>query len=202
MDNNYYYIISGLPDLILNEENKNFSYNSVRNPLFSLLSPKDQRLVEWLEFGLKEENMESVFYAKALKNKNIFIRNFFFLDLTIRELKVKHIAANDNSKMKYSVGVLLKERADNALENEITTAMNIQNLIEREFEIDKLKWGRYNSFITFDYFNINVILAFLAKAKILERWSSLNKQTGAELFRKFVDEVRGTFKGFDKTEIK
>ena len=202
MDNNYHYIISGLPDIILNEDNKNFSYSSVRNSLYSLLSPKDKRLVEWLEFGSNEENMKPIFYARALRHKNSFIKNYYLLDITIREQKVKHVAAGDKSKMKYSIGIPEREETESTLNAELTAAMNIQNLIEREFEIDKLRWERYNSFITFDYFNINVILAFIAKAKILERWSKLDKETGAELFRKFVDEVRGTFKGLDCKEIK
>lgn len=44
---------------------------------------------------------------------------------------------------------------------------------------------------------MDVILGFLAKAMIVERWNSLDRKKGAELFRRYVDEVRGTFKGID-----
>ena len=46
------------------------------------------------------------------------------------------------------------------------------------------------------YFDINVILGFLCKLHIVSRWAMLDEQTGREMFRKLVDEVRGTFRGF------
>ena len=74
------------------------------------------------------------------------------------------------------------------------------NIIEREFSLDRLKWEEINNYLTFEYFTINNILAILAKAKIIDRWSNLDRAAGMELFRKFVDEVRGTFKGINNKE--
>ena len=47
------------------------------------------------------------------------------------------------------------------------------------------------------YFDMDVILAFILKLHIIDRWHLLDEQTGREMFRKLVDEVRGTFKGVD-----
>ena len=63
--------------------------------------------------------------------------------------------------------------------------------------MDKLKWDKINEMINGHYFDMDVILAFLAKGVILRRWSSLDRERGAVLFEQFVTEVRGTFKGID-----
>ncbi len=44
---------------------------------------------------------------------------------------------------------------------------------------------------------MNVILSFILKLHIIDRWHILDEQTGREMFRKLVDEVRGTFKGVE-----
>ena len=36
------------------------------------------------------------------------------------------------------------------------------------------------------------ILGFTAKLKIIDRWNKLDPETGRELFRKLVDEIRKT----------
>ncbi len=63
--------------------------------------------------------------------------------------------------------------------------------------LDRYRWDRITEMTTFHYFDMDVILGFLAKGMIVGRWSSLDREKGAELFRRYVDEVRGTFKGID-----
>ena len=46
-------------------------------------------------------------------------------------------------------------------------------------------------------FNVNVLLCYLVKLHILERWYVLDPEKGAALFKSLVDEVRGTFGGID-----
>ena len=40
-----------------------------------------------------------------------------------------------------------------------------------------------------------VALGYVAKLKIVDRWLSLDEETGRELFRRLVSEVKGTFRG-------
>ena len=63
----------------------------------------------------------------------------------------------------------------------------------RELQMDKLKWDKANELTTFDYFNINAILAFLIKAKLVQRWSELDKEKGEAMFRQLITEIRGSF---------
>ena len=48
---------------------------------------------------------------------------------------------------------------------------------------------------------MDVILAFLAKGKLIDRWNKLDRKTGEEMFRKLVDEVRGTFNGIGNKKL-
>jgi hypothetical protein len=58
-------------------------------------------------------------------------------------------------------------------------------------------WEKISSLTLFNYFDITVILAFITKLNIVARWFKLDEQTGREMFKKLVDEVRGTFKGVE-----
>ena len=51
----------------------------------------------------------------------------------------------------------------------------------------------------FDYFDIEAVLAFIVKMQVVARWYRLDEQSGREMFRKLVGEVRGTFKGVNYT---
>ena len=70
-----------------------------------------------------------------------------------------------------------------------------KDILERERGIDDLMWEKIDEMTTYDYFDLEAVLGFLAKLHIVERWYILDEKTGREMFRKLVDEVRGTFKG-------
>ena len=48
---------------------------------------------------------------------------------------------------------------------------------------------------TFNYFDLDAILAVIAKMSIIERWRALDPETGREMFQNLIDETRGTFGG-------
>jgi Protein of unknown function (DUF2764). len=214
--NNYHYIISGLPDLVFGSDLKDFSYDSIRNSIYEMCSDKDKRLIDWLEFGYDENNLSPTFYSNVINKDNKFISNYYILDLMIRNKKVSYVASrakkesvktnSSEAKEIEKFAILLNEKCrakmPESTEERLTQIFDIQNILEKELAIDKYKWETINEIITFDYFNIDVILAFLAKAKIIERWSKLDKVAGKEMFVKLVNEVRGTFKGIDSNSIK
>ena len=67
------------------------------------------------------------------------------------------------------------------------------NILEREKALDLLYWHKAEEIVAGELFNIEPILAFIAKADIAQRWRRLDPASGAELFSRLVDEVRGTF---------
>ena len=56
-------------------------------------------------------------------------------------------------------------------------------------------WEKISDLSQFNYFDLDAILASIAKMHIIDRWFSLDEETGRDLFKALVDEVRGTFKG-------
>ena len=79
----------------------------------------------------------------------------------------------------------------------LEAVFNLGDILARERGIDDLMWDKISGLTTFNYFDIQAILGFIAKLNIVARWYRLDEQTGREMFKKLVDEVRGTFKGVE-----
>ena len=195
---NYHYIIAGLPELVLNGDNKAFSYDAVRESIYNSSTEKDRRFIEWFDFGTDEENLNAHFYRAAMNCKNRFIRLYFALDLEIRNRKVDYVASKmernaDSYKVSPAKNVDL-----NLSEEQLARLQAIfanKNILEKEQQLDSFKWDYISGLNGYGEFNMDVILAFLAKGKLIDRWNKLDAKAGEEMFRKLVDEVRGTFKG-------
>ena len=81
--------------------------------------------------------------------------------------------------------------------SDLETILNSGDILSRERGIDDLMWEKIDNLTTFNYFDINTILGFITKLNIVARWYKLDEQTGREMFKKLVDEIRGTFKGVE-----
>ena len=201
---NYHYIIAGLPELVLNADNKAFSYDTVREQIYLSSSEKDRRFIEWFDFGTNEDNLNAHFYRAAMNCKNRFIRLYFALDLEIRNRKVDFVAG----KMERS-GDAYKVQVNNDIdlglnEEQLTRLQSIfanKNILEKEQLLDKFKWDYITGLNGYGEFNMDVILSFLAKGKLIDRWNKLDRKAGEEMFRKLVDEVRGTFNGIGNKKL-
>ena len=190
---NYVYIVAGLPELTSGFENTGFDYAAVKESIMELLSEKDQKLVELMEEGFDESTLGVDFYDKAAKSKNRFIREYFDFDGRMRNLKVNYLAKrlgkeSDPYLMNFS-------EADFEEEKQILEIFENPDFVQREQKMDELKWEKANDIARMDYFNLNVILAFLVKAKIVQRWAVLDQERGSEMFATLVKEVKGTFNG-------
>ena len=190
---NYVYIVAGLPELTSGFENAGFNYASVKESIMELLSEKDQKLVELMEEGFNEETLTAEFYDKAAGSKNRFIREYFDFDGRLRNMKVNYLAKR-LGKNGEDYMVELPE-ADFDEETQVRDILADADFVEREQKMDELKWEKASDIARMDYFNMNAILAFLVKAKTVQRWAELDAAKGDEMFRKLVKEVRGTFEG-------
>lgn len=188
---NYVYIVASLPDIAVNYEGMSFDYAAVKEQIVELLSEKDQKLVELLEEGFDENTLGAEFYKKAAESKNRFIREYFDFDGRLRNMKVAYLAKRlDKQGSQYLVDM---PEADFEEESQIKDILDNADFVQREQKMDELKWEKASDIARMDYFNMNAILAFLVKAKTVQRWAELDKAKGEEMFRKLVKEVRGTF---------
>lgn len=190
---NYVYIVASLPEIAVSYEGAPFDYAAVKEQIVELLSEKDQELVALLEEGFDENTLGAEFYAKAAESKNRFIREYFDFDGRLRNMKVAYLAKRlDKQGEQYLVEM---PEADFDEESQIKEILDNADFVQREQKMDELKWEKASDIARMDYFNMNAILAFLVKAKTVQRWAELDKAKGEEMFRKLVKEVRGTFEG-------
>lgn len=205
---NYHYIIASLPDLTLQFEKLNFNFDALHQLIVENMSSKrDKRLLDWLSFGLKSDNLNSHFYRAAAQHKNRFIRQYFAFDREIRNIQVAYVARESNiDPTPHLVGSdemvdqLKRDRSQefgltyfDRKSVEVLKALGYKNILEREQRIDALRWEVASELVIFSTFTVDQILAFLIKCSILERWQKLDSKRGAQLFKELVEEVRGTF---------
>ena len=73
------------------------------------------------------------------------------------------------------------------------------NLVEKEHKIDLIRWNEATELATFDYFDINTILSYLARVNIVARWTQLDAVRGREMFDRLMAELDGLC-GLDKVK--
>ena len=203
---NYEYIVASLPDITTGWKFGEKGPEDYIEEIVSLCSDKDRKLIEFLMSGYLEENLNAGFYGKALTHKDAFIREFFRFDLNVRNAKVKYLnkaLGRDAEKDVLLFGEDTPQAVLDAAAEEfeeaadLETILNTGDILSRERGIDDLMWEKIDSLTTFNYFDIDAILGFITKLNIVARWYKLDEQTGREMFKRLVDEVRGTFNGVE-----
>ena len=203
---NYEYIVASLPDITTGWKFGEKCPEDYIEEIVSLCSDKDRKLIEFLMSGYLEENLNAGFYGKALTHKDAFISEYFRFDLNVRNAKVKYLnkaLGRDAEKDVLLFGEDTPQAVLDAVADEfeeaadLETILNTGDILSRERGIDDLMWEKIDSLTTFNYFDIDAILGFITKLNIVARWYKLDEQTGREMFKRLVDEVRGTFKGVE-----
>ncbi len=67
------------------------------------------------------------------------------------------------------------------------------DLLEREEEVDILRWNYIDELNTFNYFTIEVLLGYMLKLSILERWAALSADGGQQAFSRLVQQLEQSF---------
>lgn len=192
---NYEYIIAGLP--ALQQAPTGASHADADRIMASIreqLSEKDNALVDLLLSGWDAESLDSAFYLKALHHRNRFIREYFAYDLNLRNLKVEYL--NKSLGRPEDMDIVRLEGMDGSDfegRQEIMSVLEGGDILKRERGLDDLMWKKIEEITIMDVFDIEVILGFIARLKIIDRWDKLDPDTGNELFRKLVEEIRATY---------
>ena len=208
--NNYIYIIAGLPDFTPDWRQGDKSLEEYLCQVKELLSAKDQETVRLIEDGFDKEKIGQEFYKEALGHGNAFIRDFFQFDLNVRNAKVRYLnQALGRDSLKDVLSLTDPDADEMGMEieePEFKEAARLQAILEgsdilaRERGIDDLYWDKIDELTLFDYLNFDRILGVVVKMMIIRRWLQLDEQTGREMFKRLVDEIRGTFKGVEYNE--
>lgn len=203
---NYEYIIASLPDITTGWKFGEKGPEEYIEEIVSLSTDKDKELIGFLLKGYDAESLGIEFYTEALVHNNRFIREYFRFDLNVRNSKVKYLnkalgrpAGKDLLTFSEETEQPVLDAVSEEFEESaaLDTILNFGDILSRERGIDDLMWNKIDSLTTFNYFDIDAILGFISKLNIVARWYKLDEQTGREMFKRLVDEVRGTFKGVE-----
>ena len=208
--NNYVYIIAGLPDFTPDWRQGDKSLEDYLHQVKELLSEKDQETLRLIEDGFNKEKIGLEFYKEALASRSTFIQEFFQFDLNVRNAKVRYLnqaLGRDPQKDVLSlVDPDAEEQGIEVEEPEFKEAARLQGILEgkdilaRERGIDDLYWDKIDEITLFDYLNFSKVLGLVVKMMIIRRWLLLDEEAGRAMFKRLVDEVRGTFKGVEYNE--
>ncbi len=164
-----------------------------KTPLFPDLSP--------------ENELTTLFYDEMAGHRNDFIRNWFGFDLNIKNIATallarKHGFSYENQIIgtgEISETIRRSHARDFGLGSELFYMEELSNIAktddpqEREWALDLMRWEYLDETIFFEYFTIERILAFVIKLGMVERWLSINKEQGGELFRKLLAELKASY---------
>ena len=153
---------------------------------------------------LHEDRLAALYYAYAMKCRNKFVSSWFEFNLTMNNVLVALTAR----KFKMDIAPLIVGdtevcealRTSGARDFGLTGEVDFldqlvkisetEELVEREKKIDQLRWNWMEEAIFFDYFTIERIFAFLLKLEMIERWISLDKERGNQLFRSIIESLK------------
>lgn len=148
--------------------------------------------------------LTSDYYSYAMRTKNSFVSAWFEFNLNLNNIQ----SAISARKYKIDVAstivgdtdVCEMLRTSNArdfglgdtlpyLEN-IQRISEIDDLLEREKKVDQLKWNWMEDESFFNYFTVERLFVFLLQLEMIERWISLDKDKGNELFRALIQGLK------------
>ena len=208
--NNYVYIIAGLPDFTPDWRQGHKVLDGYLAQVKELLSAKDNEVLDFIMRAFDKEHIGPELYKEALAHRSGFIREFFLFDLSVRNRKVRYLNQALGRDPEKDVLTLRDPEAEEtgleAEEPEFKEAAKLQDILEgkdilsRERGIDDLYWEKIDELTMFDYLNFDRILGMIVKMMIIRRWIMLDEETGRAMFKRLVEEVRGTFKGVEYNE--
>ena len=151
-----------------------------------------------------EDKLYGFYYNYAIKCNNQFVSSWFTLNLDVNNILAAMAARKYKMEVaKVAVGtneVAEALRTSNARDfgladdleyfEQLVRINDTVDLVEKEKKIDLLKWNWMEDNTFFNYFTIEKIFVFLMKLEMIERWVSLDKEKGNELFRKLIDQLK------------
>ena len=178
----------------------------VARVLRAFADPEGEDAEEVDTAGRFESALFGAYYEACSRSRSRFLRAWSEFDRNLRNVTAAVTARAAGRPVEEVTvgggdGVEQLERssaADFGLRGElpyidaVIAAVNDEaNLVEKEHKIDLIRWNEAVELATFDYFDINSILSYLARVNIVARWTQLDAVRGREMFERLMAELDG-----------
>ena len=153
-----------------------------------------------------EKSLFEAYYKECSQSSCRFLREWSSFDRTMRNITAAAIARSQSrpiEEVTIGEGDVVEQlqrssaadfglRGEYAFVDGVIAAVNDeQNLLEKERKIDLIRWNEANELVTFDYFDINAVMAYLVKVNMVARWSVLDVRHGREMFERLLADLDG-----------
>lgn len=152
-----------------------------------------------------ERTLWTRFYEACAASGSEFIRKWYDFDMQIRNISAAYTARKlerdvepelvGNSEI--NTALARNSSSDFGLKAEVVyidsliQILESKNMVEKERQLDLLRWNEADEMTDFDYFNMNKVLAYCLKINVIHRWMNLDKTIGDQMFRRLVEELTG-----------
>lgn len=154
---------------------------------------------------LVEDCLAGLYYEYAMRCTNDFVSSWFEFNLNTNNVLVALTARKYKLPIaSFIVGdteICQALKTSNARDFGLTTELDYfdqllkisetDDLVDREKRLDQLRWKWMEDKTFFDYFSIERLYVFLLQLEIIERWISLDKEKGNQMFREIIDSLKG-----------
>lgn len=277
-ERNYYYLVAGLPDIVLDQKKLPVTVSEFKEDLAYHLHEDDYELVKLLFLPFDNENLLNLllkndkpfnelgtysrqfleeeikepsalpayfqqfilayknespvyqgyswenqltwlYYDYVLQVKNSFLRDWFEFDQHLKNIFSafnvrKYKLPKENAYIGENFvteGLKRSSLKDFGLTNDfsfmekLVTMDDEETSMEKEKSLDMMRWDYLNELNTFNYFSIEVLIAFVIKLIMVVRWIQLDPETGRKMFKQIISELEESYefpKEFKLNEVR
>ncbi len=154
-----------------------------------------------------ENHITHLFYEYVARMDNTFLNDWFAFDKNLTNLLIglncREFERNPGNEIigEDFVAEAIKNSTskDFGLSSELNylpqvlSIVDKDNLLNREKELDQLKWNYLENLTLLHYFSVEVVLAYTIKLQMVYRWMQLDEKTGRKIFKQIIDELKGHF---------
>ena len=185
--NNYEYIIASLP-LIGASDRTLPETDAIISEIRDRLNDKDAESLDFVLSIYRDGTDPEDFYTRAAASRSAFIRDYCGYDRIVKNVKVEYL--NKALDRPEGTDIVLPGEEEFEDRAKVLEILSGNDILARERALDDIMWNKAEELTVLHVFDLDVILGFVAKLKIIDRWARLDEGTGREFFRKLVNEIR------------
>lgn len=140
-------------------------------------------------------------------NSNSFLQKWYSFDCTVRNittaLNCRVVNLNYENQLigdaEWKENLIKSNAADfglaktNEIVERIIKIWNSVDILKKEIELDRYRWTWIDEVNFFHYFDIDLLLGYVAKLRIAERWLQLDEDTGKKKVRHIIRQMEDSF---------